>query len=82
MDPKEEAAYVQGERAAWVSVLYLCLRHLGYDHAEAAKAKWIVEREEIVAVLRGVCRRHGDNEWPDTLHLGDVIEKHLERHLQ
>jgi hypothetical protein len=25
--------------------------------------------------------RHGDNDWPDDLHLADVIDKHLARHL-
>lgn len=24
----------------------------------------------------------GDNEWPDNLHLADVIDKHLDRYLR
>lgn len=47
----------------------------------AAGAAWILEREATVAQLRQVCDDFGDNEWPDGLHLADVIEKHLARHL-
>ena len=39
------------------------------------------ERASVIALLRRVCEVHGDNDWPDDLHLGDVIEKHLARHL-
>ncbi len=36
---------------------------------------------DIRAVLRNVCKDFGDNDWPDDLHLGDVIDKHLARYL-
>lgn len=39
------------------------------------------ERDETIAMLRHVCEEHGDNDWPDNLHLADVIEKHLWRNL-
>ena len=39
------------------------------------------ERRETIAMLRQVCEEFGDNEWPDNLHLADIIEKHLWRHL-
>lgn len=39
------------------------------------------ERDEAVKVLRRVCAVSGDNNWPDDLHLADVIDKHLEWHL-
>jgi hypothetical protein len=45
-------------------------------------ATFSVEREESVAMLRTVCTNFGDNDWPDDLHLADVIEKHLWRHLE
>src|SRR2546423_657496 len=35
------------------------------------------EREDVVKLLRDACEEHGDNDWPDNLHLTDVIEKHL-----
>jgi hypothetical protein len=76
-----EDDYERGSRAAWLSMLSHCLRHLGYDSPEAQKAGWILEREAAVAALRTACAEHGDNDWPVDLHLADVIEKHLMRHL-
>jgi hypothetical protein len=73
--------YDRGERAAWATMLRECCKHLGYESAEAQKAAWIQEREELVATLRLVCDHYGDNDWPDSLNLSDVIEKHLVRHL-
>lgn len=40
-----------------------------------------IERKDLVAALREVCKAFGDNDWPDDLHLADVIEKHLAKHL-
>lgn len=81
MDAKEESAYMQGQRAIWLRLLSECLRGLGYDTPEAKQASWITEREEAIAVLRDVCAHHGDNEWDETLHLADIIDKHLANHL-
>lgn len=39
------------------------------------------ERDATVKMLRDVCADFGDNDWADELHLADVIEKHLARHL-
>ena len=39
------------------------------------------ERQETIRTLRGLCKDFGDNNWPDNLHLGDVIEKHLGKYL-
>ncbi len=77
----EESAWVQGNRAAWVRMLQACLIQLGIEDLEAGKARWAMEREEAVAMLRQVCAEHGDNDWPDNGYLRDVIEKHLWRHL-
>jgi len=38
------------------------------------------ERAEAIQVLRRVCERLGDNDWPDNLHLVDILSKHLEDH--
>ena len=81
MTEREELAYEQGSKAAWRQLLGLCLRHLGVDDPEAGKARWVDERTEIVAMLRQVCDEWGDQDWSDDLHLADVIEKHLWRHL-
>lgn len=77
MTNSEETAYAQGYRAAWSSVLSTALRNLGYDSLETQQAAWVVEREEAIQKLRGLCREHGDNNWPDELNLADIIEKHL-----
>jgi hypothetical protein len=77
----DENSYIPGHRQAWRSVLGIALRELGYDDPEAEKAAWIPEREDIISQLRSVCAEFGDNDWEDTLHLGDVIEKHLAKHL-
>lgn len=37
------------------------------------------EREAAVAMLRVECAAYDDNDWPDNLHLADIIEKHLAR---
>ncbi len=47
----------------------------------AQRSPWDFEREATVAMLRAVCAEYGDNDWPDNLHLADVIEKHLWRNL-
>lgn len=75
-----EAAYSDGERFAWVRMLAECLRALGYDSPEAARATWIVERERAVSTLRSACADVGDNDWPNELNLCDVIDKHLMRY--
>lgn len=74
---KRDEMWERGNRAAWVGLLEECLRHLGYKSEEGAKVAWISERERAVGMLRQVCEIHGDNDWPDDLHLADVIEKHL-----
>lgn len=79
MDGKEEARYAEGSSMAWRSMLLICVRELGYN--EASHAAWIAEKEEIKQVLKEVCTDFGDTDYHDDLHLADVIEKHLHRHL-
>ena len=74
-----EQDYERGNRAAWQAMLSQCLRHLGHEGATVASL--VAEREAAFAALRSVCEDHGDNEWTADLHLADVIEKHLARHL-
>ena len=82
MSPEQEIAYTQGNRAAWQSLLSQCLRELGYDSPEANATRWAAEREAAIQSLRSICREHGDNEWDESLHLQDIIEKHLGDHLR
>lgn len=81
MDNDQEQKYIQGGRAAWRQILQQSLLHLGYDDLETQRASWILEREDIIAQLRDVCDSFGDNDWDEKSHLGDVIEKHLGKHL-
>lgn len=37
------------------------------------------ERVAAIAMLRVECAVYDDNDWPDNLHLADIIEKHLAR---
>ena len=74
-----ETDWTLGNRAAWTSLLALCLRELGSKNDAAVLT---LGRERAVAILRQACRDHGDNHWPDNLALSDVIEKHLMRHVQ
>lgn len=70
-----------GNRAAWRRILRTALSELGIDDPEAGKARWVIEREHAVAALRSLCSEFGDNDWPNDLHLGDIINKHLGDHL-
>ena len=77
-----EQDYIRGSRAAWHSMLQLCLRELDVDDPIAGQVQWVSEREQTVAMLRDICERHGDNDWDETLHLADVVDKHLGRYLE
>jgi predicted secreted protein len=76
-----EAGYVEGKRRAYIDLMHLAAKGLGYDYPLAEAASIITEREEAIAKLRDVCGEHGDNDWSEDLHLADIIEKHLARHL-
>jgi hypothetical protein len=81
-DPeRDDMVYERGKRAALLGVLRHVLQELGVESTEAGRARWVIERERIVAALRDVCDEYGDNEWSEGIGLDDVIEKHLRRHL-
>lgn len=77
----DEQSYIQGSRMAWLNMLGMCLRNLDIDDPERQKAAWVSEREEIIQQLRTICEEFGDNDWDETLHLADIIDKHLAKHL-
>ena len=70
-----------GSRRELLLILDELLVHLGYDSPEVRAVAWIQEREEAVARLREICALYGDNDWSSHTHLGEVIEKHLQYHL-
>ncbi len=79
----DELSYNQGSNNALMGVLIHVLRTLDFDESDMERKHiaWTLERQSIVNQLRRLCEEFGDNDWPDDLHLGDVIEKHLARHL-
>lgn len=81
MSDMDELSYERGARAAWVIILRNCLSGLGYENRYQVTG-WIIEREDAVAALRGLCDSFGDNDWPEDLALSDVITKHLGRYLE
>ena len=79
----DELSYIRGSNQALVGMLSFVLGELDFDETDMEKKyySWIEERQAIVNQLRVLCDEYGDNDWPDDLHLGDVIEKHLARSL-
>lgn len=82
MTPDQESAYLRGERDVWLVLLRLAVQHLGPDVPETDDARWRIEREEAIAMLRQACEAAGDNDWTEDLHLADIVDKHLLRHLE
>jgi len=73
IDDIREKAYEMGSRTALIGMLRYALRGLGYGE-DFTLERMIVEREEAISALRRVCK---DQEWPEDLHLADIIDKHL-----
>lgn len=79
MNAREEKAYIEGQRAAYRTLLDRCVDELLPDHgkkpAEVRIAQFIVERQEVCSGLRTLMRDMGiELEWNDKDHLGDTIE--------
>ena len=79
-----ERDWMAGQKFAYEALLAECVRHLGVratvkldDDGKEVPVAGMIERTALVRILREVCERFGDNDWPDNLHLGDVIERHL-----
>lgn len=79
---ENERHYIDGKRRAYIDIIHACARGMGLDNEQMKTAALLTERAEAVAALRDLCERFGDNDWPDNLHLRDVIEKHLAPHLE
>jgi hypothetical protein len=75
----DHISFLQGYAAAYKNVLGHCLKNLGYG--EEKLARLAVEREEALVALHRLCEKHGDLEWDRDLHLADIVDKHLGKHL-
>ena len=79
MSDSAEHWYESGQRSVAREILRIAIGHLG--GSTKTDEQWRVERYQVIASLRRICESHGDNDWDDNLHLADVIDKHLARHL-
>ena len=70
-----DEAYMRGRRAALSEVLGA----IGREGVAPDVCALRSERLATINALRSLCEEFGDNDWPDNLHLADVIEKHLGR---
>lgn len=77
---EHERGYIEGNKSAYQLLLIQCIQHLGGE--DRNKESWRLERAAAIAALRRLCAEHGDNDWPDSLNLADVIDKHLGRYLE
>lgn len=77
-----EQAYIEGQRSIAQAQLGDALQRLSYlDDKKYTLETMLYEREGAIAMLRIVCNDFGDKEWDEKLHLADIIDKHLARHL-
>lgn len=72
-----ENGYIEGQRAVFLRMLCEALIGLGKNSEEWKQHNWLLEREEAIATCRSICSINDDNEWPDDLHLADIISKHV-----
>lgn len=75
----KDVAYIEGTKAFARHILNTALAEL--DNGES-RERLLIERSEIVSALRKICEDFGDNDWDDSAHLPDVIEKHLAYYLE
>ena len=74
---------LEGEKDGYSAAMYhvACFVHRHLSGSDRDVNRLLIERHEAIASLRELCADFGDNDWPDELTLGDIIEKHLARHL-
>jgi hypothetical protein len=77
-DEEREKRWTEGHRAAWASMLQKCLSELGQYAPKDARA--VLELEQARRVARELCEELGLED-PEDLHLADVIEKRIGRHI-
>lgn len=76
LDEIKEAAYLEGQRAVWRSLVQQGLSH--FEGNEKTRTQLIAERADAIRQLKTLCEKFGlPIEWEDGLHLADIIEKHV-----
>lgn len=83
MNENEERIYMDGEASTLKNMITYCQNKLrAYGIKLKTKDEFDQERIEIISLLRMHCDEYGDNDWDDNLHLSDIIDKHLMRHIE
>ena len=76
-----EADYLKGQKSAYLSILRECARNVSDEDLSAELMA--VERAEVVLALRSLCEDFEiPNDWPDDMHLGDVVLKYIRPRVQ
>ena len=65
--------YEAGQQSVYKHLLEIAIRNLPEAKAESYR----MERLDTISWLRTQCELYGDNDWPDDLHLIDILNKHL-----
>lgn len=79
---RDERMWMQGQRSALLGVVRDSLATLGVlGHKDFTAEKLMLERASVIDALRRLCDEFGDNQWNESDHLGDVIERHLAKYL-
>jgi len=72
-----ELGYIEGHRRTASNLLLHAMGELSGFLEVPNEANLLAERTETIATLRRLLHDLGDDDWPDNLHLSDIIEKHL-----
>lgn len=83
LDPVREPFESPGWRGTDAEIAHAVewLRKWREEISAPILGRMMKERSAAVDALRELCGEYGDNDWDSDLHLADVIEKHLRRHL-
>lgn len=74
----EDRAYTTGRQSLARDLFAVAMIEL-YEGQPPEADQMRIERADAILTLRRICAEEGDNDWPDDLHLSDIIEKHLVR---
>src|ERR1700741_1455471 len=78
-DPKHP--FLQNMGGCQISPSYYTAKLIKYSE-ERTVENYEYEREWTIKTLRTICERHGDIDWNDNLHIGDILNKHLINHVE
>lgn len=78
---EKDKAVTDEEIEAWEAQRIAAIRANLRDLCQAHPEYFWEEIDAVVAQIVMGCSDVDDRDWPEDLHLGDVIEKHLVRHM-